>query len=129
MKKLIYSDEMGLSVSVATTLTAMTGSPYSPLASGRLIQVKLNGSGDAATALIENVTVKLSCPKWGVDLFVAIAGAGIRTAPAFPIPIGVQNCDLPVETGVNITLEVKNETGDTPVTPRYQLIGVFETPG
>jgi hypothetical protein len=127
MKMAVYTDEMATSVSVATTLAAMTGSPYSPLTSGRLIQVKLNATGDAATALIENVTVKLSCPKWGgVDLYVAIAGAGIRTAPAFPIPIGVQNCDLQVVTGVDIKLEIKNETGDTPVTPRYQVIGVFE---
>lgn len=43
----VFSDEMGTSVSVATTLTAMTGSPYSPLVTGRLIQVKLNASGDA----------------------------------------------------------------------------------
>lgn len=123
---MIFADEMGLSVSVATTLAAMTGSPYSPMVNGRLIQVKLNATGDAATALIENVTAKLTAPNWGVPLYVAIAGAGIRTAPAFAIPIGVQNCDLPVKTGTQITCEVKNETGDTPVTPRYQLIGVFD---
>ena len=123
---MIYADEMATSTSVGTTLAAMTGSPYSPLKSGRLIQVKLGGSGDAATALIENVTARLSCPLWGVYLYVSIEGAGIRTAPAFPIPKGVQNCDLPVQTGVDITCEIMNQTGDTPVTPRYQLIGVFE---
>lgn len=122
----IYSDVIGTSVSVTTAYVEMTGSPYSPLRSGRLIQVKLNVSGDAATALIENVTVKLSSSKWGVPVTVAVAGAGIRTAPAFAVPIGVQNCDLPVETGVQITAELKNVTGDTPVTPRYQVIGVFE---
>jgi hypothetical protein len=123
---MIYSDEMAYSTSVATTLTAMTGSPYSPLADGRLIQVKLGASGDAVTTLIENVTVKLSCPLWGVDLYVSLEGANLRTAPAFPIPKGVQNCDLPVKTGNRITIEVMNRTGATPVTPRYQLIGVFE---
>lgn len=125
----MYSDEIGTSVSVTTTYVEMTGSPYSPLLSGRLIQVKLNASGDAATALIENVTVQLSSAKWRVPLVVAIVGAGLRTAPGFPIPIGVQNCDLPVETGVQIKAEVKNVTGDTPVTPRYQVIGVFEGQG
>ena len=122
----IYSDEMATTTGVATTFTAMTGSPYSPLESGRLIQVKLNVTGDAVTSLIENVTVKLSNPKWGVDLYVTVAGANIRTAPAFPIPVGVQNCDLPVVIGSDIKCEYKHETGATPVTPRVQLIGVFE---
>ena len=117
---------MGTSVSVAATYAAMTGSPYSPLKSGRLIQAKLGASGDAATALIENVTVKMSCPLWGTYAYVTVEGAGIRTAPAFAIPKGVQNLDLPVQTGVEITCEIVNQTGDTPVTPRFQLIGVFE---
>ncbi|GAG73524.1 unnamed protein product, partial [marine sediment metagenome] len=125
-KMVIYTDEMATSTTAATVLTAMTGSPYAPLLSGRLIQVKLGASGDAATALIENVTVKLSNAKWGIPLYVTLEGAGIRTAPAFAIPKGVQNCDLPVVIGSNITLEVMNQTGDTPVTPRYQVIGVFQ---
>ena len=122
---MIYSDEMGTSTTASTSLTAMTGSPYSPLKSGRLIQLKLGASGDAATALIENVTVRCSCPLWGVYAYVSLEGAGIRTAPAFPISKGVQNLDLPVQTGVDIVCEIMNQTGDTPVTPRYQLIGVF----
>jgi hypothetical protein len=123
---MIYTDQMATSVSVATTYAAMTGSPYSPLKSGRLIQVKLNIAGDAVTTLIENVTVRLSCPKWGVYLYVTGSGNNLRTAPTTHIPISSQNCDLPVETGVEITCELINITGATPVTPRYQLIGVFE---
>ena len=123
---MIYSDEMATSTTAATSLTAMTGSPYSPLKSGRLIQLKLGASGDAATALIENVTVRCSSPSFGgVYAYVTLEGAGIRTAPAFPIAKGVQNLDLEVKTGVDIVCEIMNQTGDTPVTPRYQLIGVF----
>lgn len=123
---MIYSDVMGTSVSVTTADVEMTGSPYTPAKDGRLVQVKLGASGDAATALIENVTVTLTSPLWGVPLVVTVEGAGIRTADAAPIPKGVQNCDLPVKTGNKIKVELKNVTGDTPVTPRYQLIGVFE---
>ncbi|GAH94658.1 unnamed protein product [marine sediment metagenome] len=123
---MIYSDEMGYSESASTTLVAMTGSPYYPLIDGRLIQVKLGASGDAVTTLIENVTVKLTSPKWGVPLYVTVEGNNLRTATVPPIPKGVQNCDLPVKTGSKITIEVMNRTGATPVTPRYQLIGVFE---
>ena len=123
---MIYSDEMGYSESVTTTFVAMTGSPYSPLKSGRLIQVKLGASGDAVTTLIENVTVKLTSPLWGVPLYVTVEGNNLRTATIPPIPKGVQNCDLPVVIGSQIVLEVMNRTGATPVTPRYQLIGVFQ---
>lgn len=123
---MIYSDEMAYASGVVTTLTAMTGSPYYPLRSGRLVQVKLGVSGDAVTSLIENVTVKLTSPKWGTPLYVTTEGGNIRTAPAVPIPKGVQNCDLPVETGSKITIEYMHRTGATPVTPRIQLIGVFE---
>ncbi|GAG99104.1 unnamed protein product [marine sediment metagenome] len=123
----IYSDELGTSVSVTTADVEITGSPYSPLASGRLIQVKLIAVADAATGLIEGVTATLSSPQWGVPVTVSVAGGGIRTAPAFPIPIGVQNCDVPIETGVNLKIVLRNVTGDTPVTPTYQVIGVFES--
>jgi len=117
---------MAHSVSVLTTLHEMTGSPYTPPISGRLVQVKLGASGDAVTSLIENVTVILTCPKWGVPLTVTVEGANIRTATTPPIPKGVQNCDLPVAIGSKIKIELMNRTGATPVTPRYQLIGVFE---
>ena len=126
MKNMIYSEEMAYDASVSTTLTAMTGSPYTPPINGRLVQVKLGVSGDAVTSLIENVTVVLTSPKWGVPLTVTVEGANIRTAPAFPLPKGVQNCDLPVAIGSKITIEIMHRTGATPVTPRAQLIGVFE---
>ena len=117
---------MGYSESVTTGLVEVTGSPYTPPINGRLVQVKLGASGDAATTLIENVTVVLTNPKWGVPLTVTLEGAGLRTATTPPIPKGVQNCDLPVAIGSKIKIELMNRTGATPVTPRYQLIGVFE---
>ena len=116
---------MAYSESASTTLVEMTGSPYTPPIDGKLVQVKLGASGDAVTTLIENVTVVLTSPKWGVPLTVTVEGGALRTAPAVPIPKGVQNCDLPVATGNKIKIEIMNRTGATPITPRYQLIGVF----
>jgi len=118
--------EMATSVSVATSYAAMTGSPFTPKASGRLRALRLMASGDAATALIEGVLAKLSCGLWGYDVHIGLAGAGIRTAPAFPIPIEELEVDLPVNAGNPITLELINQTGDTPVTPRYNVMGCFE---
>ena len=127
----MYSDEMARHTGVATTgfigADGTPGSPYSPLVNGRLIQVKVNVTGDAVTSLIENVTVRLTSPTFGtLPVHVAVAGANIRTAPAVPLAIGVQNVDLNVKTGVNIVVEVMHVTGATPVTPRIQVIGVFE---
>ena len=126
----MYSDEMARHTGVLTTFTAADGtpgSPYTPLVSGRIIQIKVNVTGDAVTSLIENVTVKITSATFGtLPIHVAVAGANIRTAPANPLAIGVQNCDLPVRTGVPIVIEIAHVTGATPVTPQIQVIGVFE---
>ena len=58
---MIYSDEFGYTTGVATTFTAITGSPYSPLKSGRLLQVRLAVGAGAATGLMEIVVVELTC--------------------------------------------------------------------
>lgn len=72
------------------------------------------------------LTFELSCPLWGVSLYVTIQGAGIATAPAFPPIPGVQNCDLPVKTGVQVTVKARHEAGITAVTSNATLIGVFQ---
>jgi len=127
----MYSDEMARHTGVATTgfiaADGTPGSPYTPLVNGRLIQVKLNVAGDAVTSLLENVTARITSASFGtLPVYVAVNGANIRTAPAFPLAVGVQNCDLKVATGVPITIEIMHITGATPVTPRIQVIGVFE---
>lgn len=123
---MIYSDEMATFIGAGKTLTAMTGSPYSPLTGGRLIQLVLVIYGSAVTALIEGLVVHATCALWGVPVVVAGAGGGLRTAPGVPIPVAKQNCDVPVQTGSQIKLEIKNVTADTPVTVEATLIGVFE---
>jgi len=123
---MIFSEELGTSDTENTTFTAMTGSPYTPPVNGRLIQVKLYWSQTAATSILSAATARLESPIWGVPLEVTIQGAGIVTAPAFPPIPGIQNCDLPVKTGVKITLSVKHEAGVTAVTSNLKLVGVFE---
>ena len=123
---MIYSDEIATSTSASTTYVAMTGSPYSPLKSGKLRKLILGASGDAVTSIVEKVVVQLTCPLWGVPVTVSLDGANIRTAPAQAIPQAEMVCDVPVQTGVQITIQIKNETGATPTTPRYNLLGIFE---
>ena len=121
----IYSDELGTSQSVTTTYS--TANTYSPLTNGRLIGVRLYVAGDATTSLIEGVEVRLESVSFGgVPVTVMAVGAGIRTATTPPIPVGAVNCDLPVRTGVNITVQIKNVTNATPVTPQFMILGIFQ---
>jgi len=130
-EKMIFSDEMARHTGVGTAsfvaADGTPGSPYTPLVNGKLVQVRVGVSGDAVTSLIENVTVKLTCAGlWNVPLYVTVNAAGIRTAPAFPIPMGIQNCDMPIQNLKQIVIEVVQVTGATPVTPRIQVVGVFK---
>lgn len=128
---MIFSDEMarhtGVGIVAFVAADGAPGSPYTPLVNGKLVQVRVGIAGDAVTSLIENVTVKLTCAGlWSVPLYVTVNAAGIRTAPAFPSPMGIQNCDMPVQNQKVIVVEILHVTGATPVTPRIQVIGVFK---
>jgi len=116
------------STSAATTETAMTGSPYTVPKAGVLQEAIVSVGGDAATSLIETGYVKMSSKQWGNrEVIVPFAGAGIRTAPAHPIPISVlSNLNLPCPLGTVINAVVNHVTGGVPVTPRIQCTLVFE---
>lgn len=124
-----WTDLMGTSQSVVTgAYVAMALSPYAPLKSGRLKKLILKAGGDAATSLIDGVVrVRMSCPTFqGVYAFIALSGSGIRTAPAQAVLEATQEVDLPVMTGTNIVVELFQNTGATPVTPRFEVYGEFE---
>lgn len=123
---IIYSDIIGTSDTEATDFTEVTEGKYSPLIDGRLVQLKLYYSQTAATSVISAATVELTCPLWGVPVYATLQAAGIVTAPAFPPIPGIQNCDLPVKTGVQITAKVRQEAGVTAVTSNLIVEGVFE---
>jgi len=125
---MIYAEEMALHTGEETDwTTATTGGSYSPKKTGRLIQLKLFFGQTSAASVVTVASARLQCPAWGVDAQVSLQGAGIQTAPAFPNFVGVQNVDLPVQTGVPITISFKHLTGAiTPVTSNLKLVGVFE---
>lgn len=79
------------------------------------------------TSLLEEVEAQVGCSLWPVDCIVATVGGNIRTAPASPIPVGITNCDLPVQDSRDLTIEFRHDTGATPVTSNVKVIGVFET--
>lgn len=117
---------MATSTTVATTWTPATGSPYSPLKNGRIIQLRLFFAQTAATSVIALAHVKLESPLWGVPLIASIQGSGILTAPAeacIPLPL---NCDAQVLTGNPIVVSVMHSAGIAAVTPVLTVVGVFE---
>jgi hypothetical protein len=125
----IWTDLMGTSVSVTTAAyVAMTGSPYAPLKDAKLRKIIIKAGGDAATSLFDGIVrVRMSCPTFsGVNAFACMSTGGIRTAPVGVKLEAEQIVDLPVKTGVGVTVEIFHDTGATPVTPRVEVYGVFE---
>ena len=123
-----YIDRIGTSLSEATSEAEMTGSPYSPVKSGRLVGLIATIGGSAATALWNGGYIRITSTSFGgVDCYVPFMGAGIKTAPAFN-PHGIVHVavDLAVQIGVPIRAYLKHETADTPITFEAQLFGVFE---
>ena len=104
-------------------------SPYTPDFSGRLIALRTVVGGGAATSLVQHIQFRLTCTTFRPNVIhVAAQGAGIQTAPAFPAPIIDWPVDQPVQSGVPITVEGRNEAGaETPVTVEAFLYGLFET--
>ena len=124
-----YSDSMATYTGTTTgSYQTMTGSPYSPLASGRLKKVILCVGGSAATALVDGtVTVKLESVSFGgVPVVISTVGAGLQTAPAHAPPPMELDCDVAIAVGTPINCSILMDTGSTPVTPRIRVLGVFE---
>ena len=122
MKKM-YRDIIGTFTGTGTSYAAITGSPYSPLKSGTLKAIEIHMSGQAATSLLEQLTLKLSNPLWTPSHYACASGAGIRTAPATPIPTQKVELNLPIQIGSPITVEAKWNV--TAVTPNVTVIGIF----
>lgn len=115
-----------------TTYSACAGgagsSPYTPGATGRLLGLRVEVGGDAATTLTELVQFRLTCTTFKPNSIECVgAGGGLRTAP-FPQPAPRDHVvDQPVQAGVPITIEARNVTADTPVTNSVVLLGLFES--
>lgn len=105
---------------------AMQTSPYTPDASGRLIGLRVIPGGEAATSLIRGVQFRLTCTTFNPNTIHAFGeGAGLQTVPMVPAPVLDYEVDQPVQAGVPITIEGRNETA-TAVTCSCFLMGLFQ---
>ena len=132
----VFTREMFNSQSESTTLVDMnagstaTAGSFAPPLDGRLKKVTLLWAGEAATSLIENLRVELECTLWKPNRqHFGLTGAGIRTAPAFPVTSMEWLTDQPVKTDQPIIGQIVHATAATPITSNLRVFGTFETPG
>jgi len=126
-----YSRLIGHYNGESQTYEALAGgfqaSPYTPDADGRLKGIRLIIGGEAATSLVENVQIRLTCTTFTPNtIHVAGSGNGLRTAPAFGPNVFDFEVDQPVKAGVPITLEGRHAVA-TAVTANILVMGFFET--
>ena len=101
-------------------------SPFSPDVSGRIIGVRLLEGQEAATSLMCGVQIRLSCALWKPNTMdVALNGGGLKT-----VPVGFQQIvdypvDQPVQAGVPIVIEGRNDVA-TAVTASVIVEAQFE---
>lgn len=118
------------------TFTEAAGTPASPyhcLTNGRLKGIRAVVGRDAATSLIDHVVIKLSSPNFNPNAMqVGAQGSGLQTAPALQSGESSKldwEVDQPVVANQQITVECRNATADTPVTPVVMIYGLFESGG
>lgn len=104
-----YWDLMGRYNAETQTFSAFAGtpsSPYTPKKNGTLLGIRVVVSSEAATTLTEGVRIRLRCTEWTPNqMEVAVAGNGLRTAPAQNVPPYDFPVNQPVKTDVQIELE------------------------
>jgi len=104
-------------------------SPFTPDFNGRLVGVRTQVSGEAATSLVEHVQIKMTCNTFrpgSIEFYGQ--GAGLQTAPAFPQNPNDFAVDQAVQAGVPIAVEARNDVA-TAVTNSTFIYGLFEIAG
>lgn len=122
-----YWKYFGLYDAETKTFTAFGSGAYTPTSTGILKALRVMIGAAAATSLIEHVQFRLTCDKFTPNAIeCGHSGNGLATAPAFKPPPVDWPIDQPIESGVPITLEGRNLTGDTPVGVEVYLFGLIE---
>lgn len=100
-------------------------SPYVPDENATLIGLRVFCAPEAATSLVENFQLRLSCTTFKPNtIHVAGCGNGLATAPAVPSPVFDYSVNQPVAAGVPITIEGRHAVA-TAVTANIILMGLF----
>ena len=124
--------QMFNSAGESTTLAGMnagttaTVGAYRPPYAGRLLKVQIWIGSEAATSLVEDVRVEMTCTEFKPNTIHFVGnGSGLRTATTpqhFPAEF---NVDQPVKTEVDINANYIHDSG-SPVTSRIRVMGLFQ---
>lgn len=116
----------------STTLAALnsgttaTAGAYRVPISGTLRKIVIFIGSEAATSLVEDVRVELTCTKWTPNTQEFVAnGSGLRTATTpqhFPFEFAMNQ---PVDLSVDINGNYIHDSG-SPVTSRIRVMGYVE---
>jgi len=125
-----YSRVIGHYNGEAATFEALAGtfqaSPYTPDEDAQLIGIRLICAPEAATSLVENYMIRLTCTTFKPNtIHVGGCGNGLATVPAVPAPIFDYPLSQPVKAGVPITLEGRHAVA-TAVTANILVMGYFQ---
>lgn len=117
-----YTGESQTFEALAGTFQA---SPYTPDIDGKLVGIRVIPGGEAATSLVEQFELRLSCTSFTPNVIqVGGSGVGLRTVPAMSMPVYDWEVDQPVKSGVPITIEGRHAVA-TAVTANIQVYGLF----
>lgn len=101
-------------------------SPYTPPVDGRLTGIRLMKGRTAATTLMNQINIRLTCALWSPNsMVVGLCGAGLETAPAYQTAPVDFDVDQPVKAGVPITIEGINILSNA-VTADVHIFGRIE---
>ena len=99
---------------------------YQPDFAGRLVGIRLLEGHEAATSLMCDVEIRLSCTAWKPNVMeLAINGGGLKTVPVAHLSQVDYEVDQPIQSGVGITVEGRHATA-TGVTTSVLVLGCFE---
>ena len=127
-----YWRQMFNTAGESTTLAALNQgtsaatNPFPPPVNGRLLKVVVLIGYEAATSLVEDVRIELTCTLWTPNRLEFFgAGAGLHTAPGGVAPmLAVHDVDQPVRTDTTIDGNYIHDSG-VPVTSRIRVFGMF----
>lgn len=119
-----YTELIGRTVGVVIDAdTAMAD--WTPSVNGRLKKVTVVTGGIAATSLIENGYIKLTCKEFGgVDMYAAFDGGGVFTAPRQKSGFDETECDLSIKAGVPVHVFYYHNV--IPTTPEITVFAEIE---
>jgi len=99
---------------------------FNPPVDSIIRRVAIFLGGEAATSLIEDVRIELESTDWTPNrLHFDASGNGIRTAPAFHIPVYEYETELVMRTALPIRGDYIH-AGGSPVTSRIRVMFGFD---